>query len=280
MTLDRRYVVTPVHKSMQLLDALVAAADVALASQVGIALEAPLDAATSENALLMVSMRASSTRSASTMRAVSFTPSPVCVAASSMRVVDSRAAAADRNASARTSSATTAKPRPASPARAASTAALSASKLVWNAISSIECTILAVAVLLSAMRVMAFASSAAVRTLALAALRLSATSATASSAVRAFSSLEAFTCCNRCAIASIEDSWRLAPSASTVDAACGGHLFFKCENLQKVGAFKARGATNAVFSLTDAEAAQIEKSLGKVALAMEPPAAGTKAEPA
>jgi threonine dehydratase len=40
-----------------------------------------------------------------------------------------------------------------------------------------------------------------------------------------------------------------------LDAACGGALFFKCENLQKVGAFKARGATNAVFSLTDAEAA-------------------------
>ena len=38
-----------------------------------------------------------------------------------------------------------------------------------------------------------------------------------------------------------------------LDAACGGKLFFKCENLQKVGAFKARGATNAVFSLGDAE---------------------------
>src|SRR4029079_11363342 len=32
-------------------------------------------------------------------------------------------------------------------------------------------------------------------------------------------------------------------------------LFFKCENFQKVGAFKARGATNAVFALDD-EAAQ------------------------
>lgn len=31
-------------------------------------------------------------------------------------------------------------------------------------------------------------------------------------------------------------------------------LFFKAENLQKVGAFKARGACNAVFSLSDAEA--------------------------
>ena len=29
----------------------------------------------------------------------------------------------------------------------------------------------------------------------------------------------------------------------------GARLFFKCENFQKVGAFKARGATNAVFSL-------------------------------
>ena len=28
-------------------------------------------------------------------------------------------------------------------------------------------------------------------------------------------------------------------------------LFFKCENFQKIGAFKARGATNAVFSLDD-----------------------------
>jgi threonine dehydratase len=31
----------------------------------------------------------------------------------------------------------------------------------------------------------------------------------------------------------------------------GGHLFFKCENFQKVGAFKFRGATNAVISMTD-----------------------------
>jgi threonine dehydratase len=40
----------------------------------------------------------------------------------------------------------------------------------------------------------------------------------------------------------------------TLDAMCGARLFFKCENMQKVGAFKARGATNAVFSLTDREA--------------------------
>jgi threonine dehydratase len=36
----------------------------------------------------------------------------------------------------------------------------------------------------------------------------------------------------------------------------GSRLYFKCENLQKVGAFKARGATNAVFLLTDEEAAR------------------------
>jgi threonine dehydratase len=34
----------------------------------------------------------------------------------------------------------------------------------------------------------------------------------------------------------------------------GASLFFKCENFQKIGAFKARGATNAVFSLDDATA--------------------------
>ncbi len=36
----------------------------------------------------------------------------------------------------------------------------------------------------------------------------------------------------------------------------GGRVFFKCENLQKTGSFKARGAHNAVFSLTDGVAAK------------------------
>src|SRR5439155_16782796 len=36
--------------------------------------------------------------------------------------------------------------------------------------------------------------------------------------------------------------------------ASGACLFFKCENFQKGGAFKARGATNAVFSLDDTSA--------------------------
>ena len=44
--------------------------------------------------------------------------------------------------------------------------------------------------------------------------------------------------------------------SATLDAICGAELFFKCENLQKTGSFKIRGATNAIFSLTDAEAAR------------------------
>ncbi len=36
----------------------------------------------------------------------------------------------------------------------------------------------------------------------------------------------------------------------------GAELFFKCENLQKTGSFKIRGATNAIFSLSDEEAAR------------------------
>ena len=40
-------------------------------------------------------------------------------------------------------------------------------------------------------------------------------------------------------------------TCASIDAIAGASLFFKCENLQKAGAFKARGATNAVFSLDD-----------------------------
>ena len=38
-----------------------------------------------------------------------------------------------------------------------------------------------------------------------------------------------------------------------IDDMLGATLFFKCENLQKVGAFKIRGACNAVYSLDDRE---------------------------
>jgi threonine dehydratase len=40
-------------------------------------------------------------------------------------------------------------------------------------------------------------------------------------------------------------------TSERLDAASGASIFFKCENFQKVGAFKARGATNAVFALDD-----------------------------
>ncbi len=45
-------------------------------------------------------------------------------------------------------------------------------------------------------------------------------------------------------------------TSRTLDSMTGGNLFFKCENLQKVGAFKFRGATNAVLSLSNEEAIQ------------------------
>lgn len=38
-----------------------------------------------------------------------------------------------------------------------------------------------------------------------------------------------------------------------LDEISGGNLFFKCENFQKAGAFKSRGATNAVFQLSEAD---------------------------
>src|SRR3954469_4847177 len=40
-------------------------------------------------------------------------------------------------------------------------------------------------------------------------------------------------------------------TSSRLDAMHNASLFFKCENFQKAGAFKARGATNAVFALDD-----------------------------
>jgi threonine dehydratase len=43
-------------------------------------------------------------------------------------------------------------------------------------------------------------------------------------------------------------------TSSRLDEASGASLFFKCENFQKAGAFKARGATNAVSALDEARA--------------------------
>ncbi|KAH9538450.1 hypothetical protein CY35_15G005400 [Sphagnum magellanicum] len=43
-------------------------------------------------------------------------------------------------------------------------------------------------------------------------------------------------------------------TSSTLDALAGKKLFFKCEHLQKGGAFKFRGACNAILSLSEDEA--------------------------
>lgn len=40
-------------------------------------------------------------------------------------------------------------------------------------------------------------------------------------------------------------------TSRAINAVCGAEVFFKAENMQKVGAFKARGAVNAVFSLDE-----------------------------
>lgn len=45
-------------------------------------------------------------------------------------------------------------------------------------------------------------------------------------------------------------------TSKSINEICSAEIFFKCENFQKVGAFKFRGATNSVFSLTDEEASK------------------------
>jgi threonine dehydratase len=70
------------------------------------------------------------------------------------------------------------------------------------------------------------------------------------------------------AIPSLDDirasALRIAPHAHhtpvltsrTLERLAGCELYFKCENFQRAGAFKFRGACNAVLSLADAEAAR------------------------
>ncbi|MDG2327447.1 MAG: pyridoxal-phosphate dependent enzyme [Halioglobus sp.] len=62
----------------------------------------------------------------------------------------------------------------------------------------------------------------------------------------------------------LQEAWcRISPhlhrtpvmSSHLLDQLTGANVFFKCEHLQKAGAFKARGAINAVLSLDDAAAA-------------------------
>ncbi len=42
-------------------------------------------------------------------------------------------------------------------------------------------------------------------------------------------------------------------TSANLDGLLGCNMFFKCENLQKAGAFKSRGAVNAVFLLDEDE---------------------------
>src|SRR5438132_6303021 len=45
-------------------------------------------------------------------------------------------------------------------------------------------------------------------------------------------------------------------TSASLNGITGAQLFFKCENLQKTGSFKIRGASNAILSLTDKEVAK------------------------
>jgi threonine dehydratase len=61
----------------------------------------------------------------------------------------------------------------------------------------------------------------------------------------------------------VEAHARIAPrihrtpvlTSKSLNAMVGAQVFFKCENLQKTGSFKIRGATNAIFSLNEQEIA-------------------------
>jgi threonine dehydratase len=66
-----------------------------------------------------------------------------------------------------------------------------------------------------------------------------------------------------------------------IDAALDGEVYIKCENLQEAGAFKSRGACNAVFSLSDDEARHgvVTHSSGNHAAALAR-AAGLRGVPA
>ena len=45
-------------------------------------------------------------------------------------------------------------------------------------------------------------------------------------------------------------------TSASLDALSGARLFFKCDNLQKTGSFKIRGASNAILSLSIEQAAR------------------------
>src|SRR5581483_9431275 len=59
-------------------------------------------------------------------------------------------------------------------------------------------------------------------------------------------------------------------TSRSLDSRAGAQLFFKCENFQRAGVFKARGAFNAVLSLGEAEARRgvVTSSSGNQAAAL------------
>ncbi|MGD0583411.1 MAG: pyridoxal-phosphate dependent enzyme [Bacteroidales bacterium] len=75
--------------------------------------------------------------------------------------------------------------------------------------------------------------------------------------------------------------WTPVLSSSLIDRMFNMEIFFKCENFQKVGAFKFRGATNAVLQLTEEEKKRgvVTHSSGNhaAALALAASTAGVKA---
>jgi threonine dehydratase len=73
----------------------------------------------------------------------------------------------------------------------------------------------------------------------------------------------------------------LVLTSAMLDEIAGARLFFKCENFQKTGSFKIRGATNAVLSLSDEEAKRgvVTHSSGNHAAALAR-AAGMRGVPA
>src|SRR5215471_8989932 len=45
-------------------------------------------------------------------------------------------------------------------------------------------------------------------------------------------------------------------TSTSLNTLAGAHFFFKCENLQKAGSFKIRGAANSILSLSSEEASR------------------------
>ena len=74
----------------------------------------------------------------------------------------------------------------------------------------------------------------------------------------------------------IESATRIGPyihktpvlSSQTINKMVGAELFFKCENFQKMGAFKMRGATNAILQLSDKQKGVVTHSSGNFAQAL------------